>query len=430
MKKILFFVLLLLLLTGCEQNPVDEKHDIFKEDLLAVTTGSGTTWGYIDTKGNLVIPYQFHGATAFYQGLAIVLDDQNRANLINKQGEFILEHDYNSIYRDDQTMLFIVEDNGKYGLLGIDGKKIIDLIYDEIQPFSEELAVVKQDDQYGYINTKGQIVIKPSYEKAKPFSNGYAAVSNANLFGYINRKNELMIDYQYRGASDFNCDGKSVVTILEGTIHQFYLIDKLDNKIIDNVVSIKGSCPIYGVTTTSGSYLYKSDGTLFVDTVFDDINDVDGYYVHAILNGVDTFLYYKSNGEVITSKVNEGQLYRTSIDYEDHYILQTSTDDMKHIYIDEKEIVLNSGNVFQVVSDELFITANREYNAAGMINSKNEVVIDYVYQTLYQGSDGYVLMRRYDYYGLLSPKYDVLVQPMYVNVCFSYNLNENGYPLV
>lgn len=68
-------------------------------------------WGYINTKGVLVIPNAFAAAQSFLGGLAAVKDATSDL----------------------------------WGYIGTDGKYIIQPAYEEAQPFSDGFAVVKQD---------------------------------------------------------------------------------------------------------------------------------------------------------------------------------------------------------------------------------------------------------------------------------------------
>jgi hypothetical protein len=124
--------------------PVYDRVENFAEGLAAVNIGyeeayddrgSGSycvnrgKWGFINEKGEVVIPLTYHSVTLFSEGLAAV---DNRSYI-------------------DKT-----------------GKVVITLTkhYDEIFPFVEGFATVMRNNQYGYIDRSGKEVVPPVHPKA------------------------------------------------------------------------------------------------------------------------------------------------------------------------------------------------------------------------------------------------------------------------
>lgn len=76
------------------QSSVD-RADSFSEGLAAVTSADGSfggrgKTGYIDTRGKLVINYQFYEASPFWGGLARVTSyEGNKVGYIDKTGKFV-----------------------------------------------------------------------------------------------------------------------------------------------------------------------------------------------------------------------------------------------------------------------------------------------------------------------------------------------------
>ena len=57
----------------------------------------------------------------------------------------------------------------KWGFIDCSGDTIIDLQYEEIGNFSENLAPVCKNDKWGVINTKNEIVVPFEYDNKWPF---------------------------------------------------------------------------------------------------------------------------------------------------------------------------------------------------------------------------------------------------------------------
>ena len=113
----------------------------FCDGLAPVKAEMASPWGYIDTRGRMVISQQFEKAERFSEGLAPI-------KVIG----------------------------GKWGYIDKTGSVVIEPRYDEAKSFSDGLARVKVFGQYGYINTAGDIVIKPQFNTARDFSGGVAEV--------------------------------------------------------------------------------------------------------------------------------------------------------------------------------------------------------------------------------------------------------------
>ena len=109
------------------------------------------------------------------------------------------------------------------GLAG--GKVIVPPKYDEIDPFSEGLALVVSNNSFGFIDKTGKEVVPLQYKDAHSFSEGLAAVqlktgpnttktvknagSTVTIFtagvkyGYIDKSGKLMIPAQFKEAGRF-----------------------------------------------------------------------------------------------------------------------------------------------------------------------------------------------------------------------------------
>ena len=80
----------------------------------------------------------------------------------------------------------------KYGFVNAENKIVIQPIYFDAKPFSEDLAAVQYVDnkgrgRWGYINKNGEFVIKPMFYSGSFFKEGFAAVEayGFGLWGVI-----------------------------------------------------------------------------------------------------------------------------------------------------------------------------------------------------------------------------------------------------
>ncbi len=182
----------------------------FKAGVAWVSVAEGT--GYINRKEQFVILPKFEKAFDFEGEVARVMAD-GKYGLINLQGHFVAKPRFTTIEGFNRHKLAIVsygKDWMRYGVINQAGDLITNQSYNEIQPFSEGLAVVKIRETYGFIDTTGRLVISPAYSKAAGFNEGRAMVQKDNNCGYISRSGDPVIPFQFSRCLDFQ-DGKAVV---------------------------------------------------------------------------------------------------------------------------------------------------------------------------------------------------------------------------
>ena len=171
----------------------------------------GTSWGIYNFYGELLYG-GYSNISSFGNGV-IAVEKNSKWNLLDIEGNLLIEENYDSIKSDEKGIVYInerlfVEKDQKYYLIDNKGKNIVEDSFDDAKIFNGEgYAAVKIGSKWGFINKDGEVVIEPMYEDARSFSNGYAAVLKNGKWGFINSQNELAIDYQFQDAKDFNEGG-------------------------------------------------------------------------------------------------------------------------------------------------------------------------------------------------------------------------------
>ena len=97
-----------------------------------------------------------------------------------------------------------VKKDGKYGFTDENDNTKIPLIYDDVEFFSEGLAVVKRNDKYGFIDKNGNTKIPLIYDEAEYFSEGLAEVKKNGKWGFIDKNGNTKIPFNYNTAYPFS----------------------------------------------------------------------------------------------------------------------------------------------------------------------------------------------------------------------------------
>ncbi len=96
----------------------------------------------------VVEPGVYKSIDKFYDGMAVVTDQNSKKGLINEKGEVVLPCAYDQLYYDGAAELICVGNydgnkNLKFGYVDLTGKVVIPLRYDDAVPFSDGLAHVE-----------------------------------------------------------------------------------------------------------------------------------------------------------------------------------------------------------------------------------------------------------------------------------------------
>ncbi|RLD73469.1 MAG: hypothetical protein DRJ10_17800, partial [Bacteroidetes bacterium] len=187
--------------------------------LAATSTGQ---WGFINLKGDTIIPFKFWDAQGFFNNYAIVKN--GGYGMINTKGEITVPFEFDKIVYADKKIVRVYK-NEKYGFYSLEGKKLTECIYDDIDysldgnerfmrdqgnldnelvfgEFINAYAVVGINGRMGAINKNGQEVIKPYYHKLSPFDkNGIAKASYMYRSKLINSVGKTITNIGYESIS-------------------------------------------------------------------------------------------------------------------------------------------------------------------------------------------------------------------------------------
>lgn len=293
----------------------------FNEGYAAVRRGK--KWGYINTKGEEVIPCSFDAADIFSEGLAAV-SKSDKLVYINSKGEEIISSPYsyyNIQNRNFSEGLAAVCDDGKWGWINTKGELVIPLSIEaeDVGLYSEGLVYCQNSSKvFSFVDKNGAVVFKGKtndfeysklhggyYSKDFPkFRDDFVYVRDG--FVYVDDVNTVCKYTKY------DKQGKKCGTITENELPEYRLIYENEIGLLDTyTVGLQGKDgtvlikPYYNMIETDDAQdiAQVSNGVVLVMLIeFSEYNDdVIYHYGYADLKGHDTF------SKEIKDKVNKSR---------------------------------------------------------------------------------------------------------------------------
>lgn len=176
----------------------------FRCGLMTVYKGNGESYGYMNEKGKMIIPYKFKQAYSFSEdnNLALVQSQARKWGLIKTNGSYALPPQYNELKLFSDG-IYAVRGMLKWGLVDLKGNIILQPKYSEIKPLHEQMAAFKEDSKWGFIDISGKKIINAQYDNVLDFSSGLSAVVQGKNVGFIDKDGKLVIPMIYEDATSF-----------------------------------------------------------------------------------------------------------------------------------------------------------------------------------------------------------------------------------
>ena len=269
----------------------------FHEGLSAVCKND--KWGYINSKGEEVIPCKYAGACDFSEGLACVRNEDDKYGFIDKKGELVIPCKYDYVVIFSEGLARVRNEDNKYGFIDKKGELVIPCKYYYADYFSEGLACVRtEDDKYGFIDKKGELVIPCKYDNADFFSEGLARVGNEdNQYGFIDKKGELVIPCKYGLETESFSEGLARV---RNEDNKYGFIDKKGELVIPCKYD-------YAKSFSEGlSAVCKNDKRSYINSKGDEVIPCKYYYADYFSEGLacvrnedDKYGFIDKKGELV-----------------------------------------------------------------------------------------------------------------------------------
>lgn len=172
----------------------------FSNGLSAVRT-EDNLWGFIDTKGNMVIPPQYTDVSSFNESFCVVemrLKEKVTVGIIDQKGSFVFPLT-SSIKLTDKVsngLIGFKKQKKAFGVMDVFGKEVIapSTNINWIGAFHKNnMAPFSNGRSFGIINKNGKIIAKTRYELLHLLDNYYIAQNpNTSLIELIDYKGKLV----------------------------------------------------------------------------------------------------------------------------------------------------------------------------------------------------------------------------------------------
>jgi hypothetical protein len=177
--------------------------------MYCVSDGWNGKYGFVNTKGEVAIPFQFEKPCgAFSDGMAAFTDSTDLIGFINKSGEIVIPAQYFYVDAFSEGLAYVVGDND-VGFINKEGKLVINTMgrYGGLGGFKKGFCVVvNESDIMGIANNKGELVVPFKYVISELSDDVYVACTSGDniKYGAFSYNGKQIIPFKYDGLSDFN----------------------------------------------------------------------------------------------------------------------------------------------------------------------------------------------------------------------------------
>lgn len=294
--------------------------------------------------------------------------------------------------------------NGKWGFVDNSGKKIIETKYDSVLDFSEGYsAVLTASGKWKYIDKSGKDLTLPIYDYALGFKNGVARVSRDGKYCFI------------------GIDGKE-----KGRMYTVVFEYQDDISVVNNGGIIDENGGVSG-----GKFAYMDKSGKIISKWYDDTFDF--YEGMGMVRSGDKYGFLdKSCKEVVELKYEKawnfsngmaGVMLNGKFGYVDKTgkLVIPAKYDQVYNFNNEVAVVVNNAEIDEVTGE---IFAGEYF----LIDKKGNQ-LSKVYDTIYESSDGVLVFKKEDKYGVidLTGKEIIPASYYYLGDCFDNRISIKEY---
>ena len=414
-------------------------------------------WGVIDTKGNVKIKPSYDEMIIIPDNtkpVFVCLENVDYENstydtkIINDKNEELYT-DYDKVeilYNNDEDhnlwyeSVLKVQKDGKYGLINLDGKEILECVKDSIEvlPGTQGVLITTVDGKKGLTDNLGKEIIENKYTEIESltnkYENGFIVKNEDGKYGVINYDKSVALEEQYDEIE--NIYGNQMYVVKEAknwkvvnTQGESFIENKFDEvKSIDGENIIIKKAGKYGIIDKNSEEkipLEYEDLTYAFSNYY--IAKKDGKYGMISIDNEEkmsftyTYIRYISEADFIQAETDsmESQLLDrnfevkvtgivTQINQDKNYIRVRQDGEYKYynFKLEEKE------NTEILLSNTIFLS--KKDGKYGYVNEKGIVVVDYIYEdATEQNKYGYVAVKKDGKWGCLDSKGKVILKPTY-----------------
>tara|TARA_R110002049_G_scaffold262758_3_gene438819 strand:- start:430 stop:1569 length:1140 start_codon:yes stop_codon:yes gene_type:complete len=189
-------------------------------------------FGYINTDGDYVIKPQFVNAKNFSGSLAAAMQNK-KWGFINTSGKWAIEPQYDKVKEFNSGYALVLK-NDKWDYIDTSNAILNTPVQEKYYDFDADgIAFYRIGKKLGLLGTDGKIIMQPTYDVIKPFVEGYARVRNGDYWGMIKKDGSVFIPLEYAEIGDYSVKGvwakkgETFGVIAGGTFNSTTGIDKI-----------------------------------------------------------------------------------------------------------------------------------------------------------------------------------------------------------
>jgi hypothetical protein len=153
-------------------------------------------YGYIDTTGQIIVPFELNRATNFKNGYAFCKKPGQLPFCINYKGESVFE--FSGWVQSEFTEgLAILKQKGRSVYIDTTGAAVFEQGFKRALPFSQNVGRVKIGKRWAVINRNGQILNTAKYKKIRSFNLVYSVVKRNGSYGLYDNNGNVVLDVMY-----------------------------------------------------------------------------------------------------------------------------------------------------------------------------------------------------------------------------------------
>lgn len=360
----------------------DENRYQYAGYIVSIKTEEGYRYGYLNNKGKEILKTEYNEVSRVTE-----IQDNDNSYLIcakngqygvTKNGEQLVENEYQSIRYDASNKVFVIEKSKKYGIANIEGKLIVPVEYNQIDITGIYLYAQNEQGTTVYNSNGAQAnidanvaILNTSNEKYKIRINN----EEGTKYGVINKEGKQLIEEKYN--------------YIEYLYGDYFIVSYENGKlgVVDNKENVK--------IEINKDSLQKIQGTDLIQTT--------------LTESKTTQIYSKTMEKI-------GEMQNAMIEVEDNHIKMYNETETK--YLDKNGKELKNTEVYP--NNKLFVKV--EGNQYGFVDSNGKLVVDYKYDKAYEfNSYGFAAVKKDGKWGAINEQGQEVIAPI-------YEIQEQGEP--